>query len=158
MVEEDVSKTTFICLGFIGLFEWVVMTFGLKNVGATYQKAMNLIFHKLLGNTVEVYINDIVVKSAKFCSHIADLSKGFDKMCRNGLKMNLCKCAFGVWASKFLGFIIHEHGIEIDLDRIKYIRNVQPLLQIVQNSNESYYNTKVQALASLEYKAQWKIN
>jgi hypothetical protein len=55
MDEEDASKTTFICLGFIVLFQWVVMTFGLKNVGATYQRAKNLIFHELLGNTVEVY-------------------------------------------------------------------------------------------------------
>src|SRR5688572_16952001 len=126
MAEEDASKTTFICPGFIGLFEWVVMTFGLKNAGATYQRAMNLIFHELLGNTVEVYIDDIVVKSAEFSSHIADLRKAFDKMCRYGLKMNPRKCAFGVSAGKFLGFIIHEHGIEIDPDRIKSIRNVRP--------------------------------
>jgi hypothetical protein len=52
MAEEDVSKMAFICLGFNGLFEWVVMAFGLKNVGATYQVAINLIFHELLGNTV----------------------------------------------------------------------------------------------------------
>jgi hypothetical protein len=52
MAEEDASKTAFICTGFIGLFEWVVMTFGLKNAGATYQRAMNLIFHELLGNTM----------------------------------------------------------------------------------------------------------
>jgi hypothetical protein len=106
------------------LFEWVVMTFGLKNAGATYQRAMNLIFHELLGNTMEVYIDDIVVKSAEFSSHIADLRKAFDKMCRYGLKMNPCKCAFGVSAGKFLVFIIHEHGIEIDPDQIKSIRNV----------------------------------
>jgi hypothetical protein len=126
MAEEDASKTTFICLGFIGLFEWVVMTFGLKNVGATYQRAMNLIFHELVGNTVEVYIDDIVVKSAEFSSHIANLCKAFDKMCRYGLKMNPRKCAFGVSAGKFLEFIIHEHGIEIDPDRIKSIWNVGP--------------------------------
>jgi hypothetical protein len=126
MAEEDASKTAFICPGFIGLFEWVVMTFGLKNAGATYQRAMNLIFHELLGNTVEVYIDDIVVKSAEFSSHIADLRKAFDKMCRYGLKMNPRKCAFGVPAGKFLGFIIHEHGIEIDPDRIKSIQNVGP--------------------------------
>jgi hypothetical protein len=127
MAKDDASKTTFICLGFIGLFEWVVMTFGLKNAGATYQRAMNLIFHELLGNTVEVYIDDIVVKSAKFSSHLADLCKAFDKMRRYGFKMNPCKCAFGVSAGKFLGFVIHEHGIEIDPDRIKSIRNVGPL-------------------------------
>jgi hypothetical protein len=108
-----VSKTTFICLGFIGLFEWVV-TFGLKNAGATYQRVMNLIFHELLENTVEVYIDDIVVKLTEFSSHIADLRKAFDKMRRYGLKMNPRKCAFGVSTGKFLGFIIHEQGIEID--------------------------------------------
>jgi hypothetical protein len=87
---------------------------------------MNLIFHELLGNTVKVNIDDIIVKLAEFSSHIADLRKAFDKMCRYGLKMNLRKCAFGVSAGRFLGFIIHEHGIEIDLDRIKSIRNVGP--------------------------------
>jgi hypothetical protein len=83
------------------------MTFGLKNTGATYQRVMNLIFHELLGNTMEVFIDDIVVKSAEFSSHIADLGKAFEKMCRYGLKMNPRKCAFGVSAVKFLGFIIY---------------------------------------------------
>jgi hypothetical protein len=69
MAEEDISKTSFICLRFVGLFEWVVMNFGLKNAGATYQRAMNLIFHDLLGIIVEVYIDNIVVKSASLNSH-----------------------------------------------------------------------------------------
>jgi hypothetical protein len=125
MVEEDASKTTFICTCFIDLFEWVVMTFDLKNIGVTYQRAMNLIFHELLGNTVKVYIDDIVVKSVEFGSHIADLRKAFDKMSRYALKTNPRKCAFGVWAGKFLGFFIHEHGIEVYTDRIKSIRNVR---------------------------------
>jgi hypothetical protein len=97
-----------------------------KNVGATYQRAMNLIFHELLGNIVEVYIYDIVVESDEFSSHLADLRKAFDKTRRYGLKMNPRKCAFGVSAGKFLGFVIHEHGVEIHPDRIKSIRNVGP--------------------------------
>ena len=80
MTEEDTSKTAFICPGFIGLFEWVVMTFGLKNAGATYQRAMNFIFHELLGIILEVYIDDIVVKSVAFDAHLADLCKAFEKM------------------------------------------------------------------------------
>jgi hypothetical protein len=80
---------------------------------------MNLIFHELLGNTVEVYIDDIVVKSAEFSSHMSDFHKAFDKMRRYGLKMNPHKCAFGVSVGKF-------HGIEIDPVRIKSIRNVGP--------------------------------
>jgi hypothetical protein len=73
---------------------------------------------------VKVYIDDIVVKSATFDSHLADLRKAFDKMCRYGLKMNLRKCTFGVSAGKLLGFIIHEHDIEVDTNRIKAIRNI----------------------------------
>ena len=69
MAEEDTSKTAFVCPVFVGLFEWVVMTFSLKNAGATYQRAMNLIFHDLLGVILEVYIDDIVIKSAGLDSH-----------------------------------------------------------------------------------------
>jgi hypothetical protein len=79
MDEEDISKMAFICLGFVSLFEWVVMTFGLKNAGATYQRAMNLIFHDFLGMIVEVYIDDIVVKLAGENSHLADLILTFEE-------------------------------------------------------------------------------
>jgi hypothetical protein len=54
MAIEDISKTAFRCPGHIGLFEWIVMTFGLKNAGATYQRAMNYIFHELIGKIVEI--------------------------------------------------------------------------------------------------------
>jgi hypothetical protein len=125
MADEDVSKTAFICPGFVGLFEWIVMTFGLKNAGATYQRAMNLIFHDLLGIIVEVYIDDIIVKSAGDDSHLADLRLAFEKMCWYKLKMNPLKYAFGVSAGKFLGFIVHEKGIEIDPKKIEAIRSVK---------------------------------
>jgi hypothetical protein len=93
MAEEDVSKTTFRCLGFVGLFKWVVMTFGLKNVRATYQRAMNFIFHDLLGVILEVYIDDLVIKSASFEEHLADLRLAFEQMRKYKLKMNPLKCA-----------------------------------------------------------------
>jgi hypothetical protein len=63
MAEDDMSKMTFQCPGFISLFVWVVMTFGLKNVRATYQRAMDLIFHDFLGIILKVYIDDVIVKS-----------------------------------------------------------------------------------------------
>jgi hypothetical protein len=125
MAEEDAFKTAFRCPGFVGLFEWTVMTFGLKNAGATYQRAMNLIFHDLLGVILEVYIDDIVVKSDANESHLADLRLAFERMRKYGLKMNPLKCAFGVSAGKFLGFIIHQHGIEIDPGKIQAIQKVQ---------------------------------
>jgi hypothetical protein len=128
MAEEDMYKTTFRCPGFVGLFEWVAMTFGLKNARATYQRAMNLIFHDLVGIIVEVYIDDIVVKSAGLESHLADLHLAFERMRRFGLKMNPLKCAFGVSAGKFLCFIIHENGIEIDPKKIEAIQKFKLLL------------------------------
>jgi hypothetical protein len=112
MSEEDMSKMAFRCPGFIGLLEWVVMTFGLKNAGATYQRAMNLIFHDLLGSILEVYIDDVVVKSDSMDGHLVDLRLALERMRRYGLKMNPLKCAFDVSAGKFIGFIIHEHGIK----------------------------------------------
>jgi hypothetical protein len=107
MVEEDMSKTTFCCPCFIDLFEWVVMTFGLKNVGATYQRDMNLMFHDLLGIRLEIYIDDIIVKLDSMDSHLANLCLALERMRQYGLKMNSVKCVFGVLADKFLGFIIH---------------------------------------------------
>src|SRR6185437_4884161 len=125
MAEEDISKTVFRCPGFVGLFEWVVMTFGLKNAGATYQRAMNLIFHNLVGVILEVYIDDIVIKSAGLGNHLANLRLALERMRRYGLKMNPLKCAFGVSAGKFLGFIIHEKGIEIDPKRVEAMKKVE---------------------------------
>ena len=73
MAEEDIHKTMFRCPGALGLYEWVVMTFGLKNTGATYQRAMNYIFHELIGKIMEIYIDDVVVKSKEYQGHLKDL-------------------------------------------------------------------------------------
>jgi hypothetical protein len=125
MAKEDISKMTFCCPGFIGLFEWVVMTFDLKNTGETYQRAMNLIFHDLLGIVFEIYIGNVTVKSDSMNNHLADLRLALERMCQYGLKMNPLKYVFGVSAGKLLGFIIHEHGIEIDPTKIKSINKVK---------------------------------
>ena len=86
---------------------------------------MNLIFHDLLGVILEVYIDDIVIKLARLGHHLADLRLALERMSRYGLKMNPLKCAFGVSAGKFLGFIIHEKDIEIDPKRIEAMKKVQ---------------------------------
>jgi hypothetical protein len=100
--------------------------FWFKNVGATYQRAMNLIFHNLLGIILEVYIDDVVVKLDSMDDHLADLCLALEKMCRYGLKMNPVKYTLSVSAGKFLEFIIHEYGIEIDPTKIESINKVQP--------------------------------
>jgi hypothetical protein len=125
MAKEDVSKTAFRCLGFVGLFKWVVMTFGLKNVGATYQRAMNLIFHDLLGVLIEVYIDNKVIKSVGFKEHMANLRISLERMKKYGLRMNPMKCAFGVSVSRFLGFVVHQHEIQIDTKKVESIQMVE---------------------------------
>jgi hypothetical protein len=87
---------------------------------------MNLIFHDLLGIIIEIYINDVVVKSDSMDNHLADLRLAPERMCRYGLKMNPLKCLFDVSTGKFLGFTIHEHGIELDPMKIESINKVQP--------------------------------
>ena len=98
MTEEDIPKTAFRCPSHVGLFEWIVMTFGLKNAGATYHRAMNFIFHEFIGKLVESYIDDVVVKSRDFITHLADLQKVLECTRKHGLKMNPNKCVFGVSA------------------------------------------------------------
>jgi hypothetical protein len=78
MAPEDIHKTAFRVPGVLGLFEYVVMTFGLKNVGATYKRAMNYIYHDLIDKLVEIYIDNIVVKSTSTGGHLGDLRQVFE--------------------------------------------------------------------------------
>jgi hypothetical protein len=126
MVEEDIAKTAFRCPGAIGLFEWVVMTFGLKNAGATYQRVMNYIFHKLISRIVEIYIDDVMIKSKWYKEHLTDLHETLECTRKHGLKMNSNKCAFGVSIRKFLGFMVHERGIEVGQKSVKAIDETVP--------------------------------
>ncbi|KAK1670462.1 hypothetical protein QYE76_058621 [Lolium multiflorum] len=126
MAPEDIHKTAFRVPGAVGLFEYVVMTFGLKNAGATYQRAMNYIFHDLIGKLVEIYIDDVVVKSVSTEGHLDDLRRILDRTRKFGLRMNPKKCAFGVTAGQFLGFLVHERGVEIGLKSQEAVRTMQP--------------------------------
>ena len=128
MVEEDITKTSFRCPGAISLFEWVVMTFGLKNVGSTYQRAMNYIFHKLIGRIVEIYIDDVMIKFKGYKEHLADLRETLEYTRKHGLKINPNKCAFGILAGQFLGFMVHETGIKVGQKSIKAIDEAIPRL------------------------------
>jgi hypothetical protein len=126
MAIEDISKTAFRCPGHIGLFEGIVMTFGLKNTGATYQRAMNYIFHELIGKIVEIYIDDVVIKSLNHESHLNDVRKTLECTRKHWLKMNPNRCAFGASAGEFLGFSVHEGGIEAGKKSMKDIDEVVP--------------------------------
>jgi hypothetical protein len=126
MTPENIHKIAFRVPGNVGLFEYVVMTFGLKNAGATYQRAMNYIYHDLIGTLVEIYIDDVVVKSTSTEGHLGSLRQVFERTRRFGLKMNPKKCAFGVSVGQFLGFLVHERGIEIGLKSQEVVRTMVP--------------------------------
>ncbi|KAG9449925.1 hypothetical protein H6P81_009890 [Aristolochia fimbriata] len=107
-----------------GIFCYKVMPFGLKNAGATYQRAMQNIFDDFLHKRVECYVDDLVVKTKQRSDHLLDLRAVFERLRRFQLKMNPLKCAFGVTSGKFLGFIVHHRGIEIDQSKIDAIQKM----------------------------------
>jgi len=124
MAKEDIPKTGARCPGHVGLFEWIVMTFGLKNASATYQRAMNFIFHEFIGTLVEIYIDDVVVKSGDFVKLLTHLRKILEYTRKHGLKTNPNKYAVGVSAGQFFGFMVHQRGIEISRRSINAINMV----------------------------------
>ncbi|KAA0025913.1 uncharacterized protein E6C27_scaffold34G002050 [Cucumis melo var. makuwa] len=94
-----------------GIYCYKMMPFGLKNVGATYQRAMQKLFDDILHKYVKCYVDDLVVKSKRRQDHLKDLKVVFDHLRKYQLRMNPYKCAFGVTSRKFLGFIIRHRGL-----------------------------------------------
>uniref|UniRef100_A0A2N9GLW9 Uncharacterized protein n=1 Tax=Fagus sylvatica TaxID=28930 RepID=A0A2N9GLW9_FAGSY len=122
MAPEDEELTAFRTPK--GIYCYKVMPFGLKNAGATYQRAMQKIFDDILHKIVQCYVDDLVVKTRKREEHIRDLRIVFNRLRKYQLKMNPLKCAFGVTSGKFLGFIIRHRGIEVDQSKIDAIQRM----------------------------------
>ena len=101
------------------------MPFGLKNVGATYQRCMNRCLGELIGDIVEVYIDDIIIKSRKANQLVSNLEATFACLREFRTKLNPKKCIFGVPKGKLLGFIIFEQGIEANPKKITVILNLK---------------------------------
>ena len=104
MVEEDQEKTAFITSQ--GLYCYNVMPFRLKNAGATYQRLVNKMFSNQIGRNMEMYIDDMLVKSKEELTHLNDLRETFATLRQYQMKLNPSKCAFGVTSGKFLGFMV----------------------------------------------------
>uniref|UniRef100_A0A2N9HEQ4 Uncharacterized protein n=1 Tax=Fagus sylvatica TaxID=28930 RepID=A0A2N9HEQ4_FAGSY len=96
------------------------------NAGATYQRLMNRMFHDQIGRNVEVYVDDMLVKSKEEDGHLDDLRETFQTLRKYQMKLNPSKCAFGVYSGKFLGFMVSQRGIEANPDKIKAILEMQP--------------------------------
>ena len=121
---DDQEKTSFV-MG-QGTYCYRVMPFGLKNAGATYQRLVNRMFQKQIGTSMEVYINDMLVKSTTAELHITHLPEAFQILREYNMKLNPAKCAFGVLVGKFLGFIVNYQGIEANPDKIKDVLDMPP--------------------------------
>ena len=119
MDPDDQDKTSFVTGQ--GTYCYRVMPFGLKNAEATYQRLVNRMFQKQIGASMEVYIYDMLVKSTTAELHIAHLVEAFLILKEYNMKLNPVKCAFGVSAGKFLGFIVNNRGIEANPDKIKAV-------------------------------------
>jgi hypothetical protein len=123
MHPKDQEKTAFITD--MGVYCYTMMPFGLKNAGATYQRMMSQVFKEQIGRILEVYIDDMIVKTPKDKDQVADLHETFQQLWRYDLRLNHNKCTFGVEARKFLGFMLTSWGIEVNPDKCSVVLNMQ---------------------------------
>ena len=122
MAEEDQEKTAFIISQ--GLYCYKVMPFELKNAGATYQRLVNKMFSPQIGRNMEVYMDDMLVKSKEELTHLDDLKETFATLKKHQMRLNPSKCVFGVASGKFLGFMVSQRGIEANLEKVRAIINM----------------------------------
>ena len=83
-------------------------------------------FEPQLGKNIEIYVDDMVVKSKMVSGHLGDLDGTFNVLKRHKLRLNASKCSFGVGSSKFLGYLVTHKGIKVNLDQIKAINDLKP--------------------------------
>ena len=122
IAEKDQEKTAFIMSQ--GLYCYKVMPFGLKNARATYQRLVNKMFCKQIGKNMEVYVDDMLVKSKEELAHLDDLKETFATFKQYQMKLNPNKCVFGVALGKFLGFMVSQRGIKANPKKVQAIINM----------------------------------
>ena len=151
MVPKDTKKTIFRTP--IGNFYYTTMPFVLKIVGATYQSMMTAIFHDMMHHELEDYVDDIVVKSRRQGDHVKVLRKVFERCKLFKLRINPLKCAFGVSVGKFLGFLVHSRGIDMDPAKATAIVTMKPLATVKELKSflgkVSYIRRFILSLASI---------
>ena len=102
------------------------MSFGLKNAGATHQRLMNKMFAHQIGRNMQVCVDDMLVKGVREEDHLSDLRETFDTFRMYNTKLNPSKCAFRVTAGKFLGFMVSQRGIKVNLEKVRVIMELAP--------------------------------
>ena len=125
MHPPDEDKMTFIIDRRI--YCYMAMPFRLKNTGATFQWMVNKVFKELIGHTIEVCVDDILMKSLWSSDHVQHLSEMFDRLRKYKVKLNLEKYIFGVASGKFLIYLVTPQGIEANPDQISAILGMRSL-------------------------------
>jgi hypothetical protein len=125
MKESDQLTTSFITP--FGMYCYVTMPFGLRNAGVTYQRCMQHVFGDHIGRTVEVYVDDIVVKTRKADDLVSDLHITFDCLRANKVKLNPEKCVFGVPRGMLLGYIVSQRGIKANPKKVAALERMGPI-------------------------------
>ncbi|KAJ9567722.1 hypothetical protein OSB04_003688 [Centaurea solstitialis] len=148
MHTDDQEKTAFMTDK--GIYCYKVMPFGLKNAGSTYQRLVNMMFKEHLGRTMEVYIDDMLVKSERSIDHVAHLKQSFDILRQYKMKLNPTKCSFGVRAGKFLGYLVTQRGIEASPEQVKAITEIQSPRNIKENQGFLWTDEQEKALQKLK--------
>jgi hypothetical protein len=128
MSRQDRKHTAFVTVD--GLYCYVVMPYGLKSALPTFVRAMSKTFGDLIRDRVEVYVDDIMVKTKRGLTLVEDLTLVFDRLRATRTKLNPDKCVFGVSAGKLLGFLVSHWGIEANLEKIKAIKAMRPPARI----------------------------
>jgi hypothetical protein len=113
-----------------GLYCYVVMPYGLKNALPTFVRVMSRTFGDLIRDRVEVYVDDIVVKTKRGSTLVEDLTLVFDRLRATRTKLNPDKCVFGVLPGKLLGFLVSHWGIEANPEKIRAIEAMRPPTRI----------------------------
>ncbi|GKV52999.1 hypothetical protein SLEP1_g59549, partial [Rubroshorea leprosula] len=121
---DDQEKTAFYASD--AIYCYVMMPFGLKNAGATYQKLVQIIFKLQIGRNIEVYVDDMIVTSVRAEDHIGDLEETFQNLCRAQMKLNPLKCTFAVESGKFLGYVVSKKGIEVNPEKVEAVQQMEP--------------------------------
>ncbi|GJT19687.1 reverse transcriptase domain-containing protein [Tanacetum coccineum] len=123
MAEEDEEKTAFITNQ--GIFCYTKIPFGLRNAGATYQRLVDKTFHGQIGRNLEVYVDDLVIKSRTEDEVVRDIEETFKTLRKINMKLNPKKCTFGVEEGMFLGYQVNTKGIKICPDKVDAVLSLQ---------------------------------